>query len=171
MTERVGGERVNSEGRTRTSGRPRLVIDADACPRGVVETVRRLQPRYGYEVVTVASVDHVIDPWGPWHEHVVVGPEPQASDIAVANRARTGDVVVTQDWGLAALLLGRGCRVISPSGYTYRPETIDMLLEERHLKAKVRRAGGRTRGPRPRGAAEEERFERALVRALEEGAG
>jgi len=100
----------------------------------------------------------------------VVGPEPQAADIAVANRARPGDVVVTQDWGLAALVLGRGCRAISPAGHTYRPETIDMLLEERHVKARVRRSGGRTRGPRPRTAEDEARFEKAFSRALAGGA-
>lgn len=145
---------------------PTVVIDADACPRGAADTVRRLQPGYGYRVITVASISHVISDWGPWHERVVVGPEPQASDIAVANRSRPGDVVVTQDWGLAALALGRGCRAISPSGYTYRSETIDLLLEERHVKAKVRRGGGRTRGPRARTAEDEARFEAAFVAAL-----
>lgn len=144
----------------------RVVIDADACPRGAAETVRRLQPRFGYRVLTVASVNHLVEPWGPWHEHVVAGPEPQATDLAVANGARAGDVVVTQDWGLAALVLGKGCRAVSPTGYTFRPETIDLFLEERHVKAKLRRAGGRTRGPRPRSAADEARFEGALVAAL-----
>lgn len=144
----------------------RVVIDADACPRGAAQTVRRHQAAHGYAVVTVASINHVVEDWGPWHEHVVVGPEGQASDIAIANRARAGDVVVTQDWGLAALLLGRGCRVISPTGYTFRSETIGLLLEERHVKAKVRRAGGRTRGPKPREAADDRRFEAAFLRAL-----
>lgn len=143
-----------------------VVIDADACPRGAAQTVRRLQAKFGYRVATVASINHVVDLWGPWHEHVVAGPEPQASDIAVANRARSGDVVITQDWGLAALVLGRGCRAISPTGYTYRAETIDLLLEERHLKAKFRRGGGRTKGPPARTAEDEARFERALVGAL-----
>jgi len=145
----------------------RVIIDADACPRGAAETVRRLQKPYDYDIITVASVNHDIANWGPRHEHVAVGPEPQAADMAVANRARTGDVVVTQDWGLAALVLGKGCRAVSPTGHTYRPETIDMLLEERHLKARWRRAGGRTRGPRARSAADDTRFERALIRALE----
>jgi hypothetical protein len=144
----------------------RVIIDADACPRGAASTVRRLQGRFGYDVVTVASVNHVVESWGPWHEHVVVGAEPQSADLAVANRARRGDVVVTQDWGLAALVLGRGCRAVSPGGHTFRPETIDLLLEERHLKAKVRRGGGRTRGPRPRTGEDEVRFEKALVACL-----
>lgn len=143
-----------------------VLIDADACPRGAAETIRRLQTRFGYRVVTVASVNHVVQTWGRWHEHVVAGPEAQATDIAVANRARPGDVVVTQDWGLAALALGRGCRAISPTGHTFRSETIDLLLEERHLKAKFRRGGGRTKGPQARTAEDDERFELALVEAL-----
>jgi len=145
-----------------------VVIDADACPRGAAETVRRLQREFGYEVLTVASVNHAVEQWGVWHEHVVVGPEPQATDLAVANRVRPGDVVVTQDWGLAALALARGCGALSPTGRIYRPETIDLLLEERHVKAKFRRGGGRTRGPRPRGATDDARFERALVEVLGE---
>ncbi len=151
-----------------SGGTPRrtVVIDADACPRGAVETVRRLQPGFGYQVLTVASVNHVIEPWGPWHEHAVVDAGPQAADLAVANAARAGDVVVTQDWGLAALVLAKGCRAVSPGGYTFRPETVDLLLEERHVKAKVRRAGGRTRGPRARSREDEERFEKALRAAL-----
>jgi len=145
----------------------RVIIDADACPRGAMRTVRRLQGRYGYEIVTVATVNHVIEDQGAGHEHVTVGPEPQAADMAVANRARAGDVVVTQDWGLAALVLGKGCRAISPAGRTYRPDTIETLLEVRHLEARFRRGGGRTRGPRARSAEDEARFERALIRALE----
>jgi len=145
-----------------------VIVDADACPRGAAATIRRLQPVHGYAVLTVASLRHKVEPWGPWHEHVVVGPEPQATDIVVANRARRGDVVVTQDWGLAALALARGCRALSPLGYVYRPETLAFLLEERHLKARFRRAGGRTKGPPRRDTAAEARFERAFIAILEE---
>ena len=149
----------------------RVIIDADACPRGAASTVRRLQGRFGYEVVTVASVNHTVETWGPWHAHVQVGSEPQSADLAVANRARRGDVVITQDWGLAALVLGRGSQAISPDGHTFRPETIELLLEERHIKAKVRRGGGRTRGPRPRTGEDDLRFERTLLEALGAGSG
>ncbi|MCL6581321.1 MAG: DUF188 domain-containing protein [Firmicutes bacterium] len=144
------------------------MVDADACPRGAAATIRRLQAGYGYAVLTVASLRHKVEPWGPWHEHVVVGPEREATDIVVANRARRGDVVVTQDWGLAALTLARGCRAVSPLGYVYRPETLAFLLEERHLKARLRRAGGRTKGPPRRDTAVEARFERAFIAVLEE---
>lgn len=144
----------------------RLLVDADACPRGAFQTIRRLRPAYGFELITVASVNHVVERQGPWHEHLVVGAEAQATDLALVNRAQPGDVVVTQDWGLAALVLGRGCRAVSPTGRIYRPETIEMLLEERHVKAKVRRGGGRTPGPRARTAQDEQKFERALECAL-----
>lgn len=128
--------------------------------------MRRLQPRFGFRLLTVATVNHAVERQGPWHEHLVVGAEPQAADLALANRARAGDVVITQDWGLAALVLGRGCRAISPTGRIYRPETIQLLLEERHIKAKVRRGGGRTPGPRARTAEDEARFALALEWAL-----
>jgi uncharacterized protein YaiI (UPF0178 family) len=153
-------------GETRTRPPTLVAVDADACPRGALDTVRRLQVRHDFRVLTVASVNHIFTPWGPGHVHVVTGPEPEATDLALANRIRRGDAVVTQDWGLAALALGRGCRAISPTGRVYRPETIDLLLEERRLKAKFRRGGGRTRGPRARTAEDEARFERALLWAI-----
>ncbi|MFS8581375.1 MAG: DUF188 domain-containing protein [Limnochordales bacterium] len=100
-------------------------------------------------------------------EHVTVGDAPDEADLAVVNRTRPGDIVVTQDWGLAALVLGKGARCLSPAGYEYTPQRIDFQLHERHVKAKHRRAGGRTRGPRARTDADDQRFERTLRRLLE----
>lgn len=160
-----------------------VIVDADACPRGAMAILRRLQREYGYRLVTVASFHHVIVA-GATHadacggddsgagdnrvEHVTVGDGPDEADLAVVNRARPDDIVVTQDWGLAALVLGKGAQCLSPSGHVYTPERIEFQLDERHTKAKHRRAGGRTRGPRARTAADDERFERTF-RVLLEG--
>lgn len=147
-----------------------VIVDADACPRGAMDVMRRLRREYGYRLITVASFHHDIggsDSDDDGEEHVTVGDGPDEADLAVVNRTRPGDIVVTQDWGLAALVLGKGARCLSPTGHVYTQERIDFQLDERHVKAKHRRAGGRTRGPRARTVKDDERFERALRLLLE----
>lgn len=134
-----------------------------------MDILRTLQREYGYRLVTVASFHHNVgagDEDGV--EHVTVGDGPDAADFAVVNRTRPGDIVVTQDWGLAALVLSKGASCLTPTGYVFSQQRIEFQLDERHIKAKHRRAGGRTKGPRARTAADDEKFERALRRLLEQ---
>jgi hypothetical protein len=77
------------------------------------------------------------------------------------------DVVVTQDFGLAAMVLGKGARVINQNGMEYTNDNIDRLLMERHIGAKVRKSGGRTKGPAKRTKEDNERFEIAFTMILE----
>jgi len=140
----------------------KIVVDADACPKAVLEICLRLGKAHGVEVWTVASFNHRIE----GEHHLVVGDAPQEADMKVLNISRAGDVAVTQDWGLAAMLLGRGVRCLSPSGQVYSDEKMDFLLEERSMKAKFRKAGGRTRGPAARTNEDDQRFEKALLRLL-----
>ena len=140
----------------------RVIVDADACPRGVMETLRKLRADYGYELKTVSSFNHRHEE----SDHLYVGDDPQAADLAVANMAARGDIVVTQDWGLAAMALGKGARAIGPDGRVFRPETIGFLLEERNLKARHRRGGGRLSGPAARTSRDDRRFAEAFVRLI-----
>jgi len=140
----------------------RVIIDADACPRDVLEICQRLGRAAGVSVWTVASFHHLI----PSDRHIVVGDAPDEADLAIVNATRAGDVVVTRDQGLAALVLGRKGHALSPEGRVYRPENVTFLLEERAIKARFRRGGGRTKGPRKRTAADNQRFEAALSRLL-----
>ncbi len=139
-----------------------VIIDADACPRSCLQIVQQLAPVYHYEVITVASFNHQID--NP--NHIVVGNESQAADMAIINHSQPGDIVVTQDWGLAAILLARNVKVISPIGKIYHSETIDLLLEERNMLAKYRRGGGRTKGPAKRSQDDDQRFRGNFVKLL-----
>lgn len=143
----------------------KILIDADACPRGVLEICQRLGHIHGVQVWTVASFNHNIQ----GEHHIVVGNAPQEADMKLVNISKAGDVAITQDWGLAAMLLGRGVSCLSPTGKEYRNENIDFLLEERNVKARHRRGGGRTRGPRKRRSQEDARFEAALKRVLGSG--
>ncbi|MZP30699.1 DUF188 domain-containing protein [Heliobacterium undosum] len=141
----------------------KLLIDADACPREVLRISLELGRRYQVPVWTVASFNHVIES----DHHVVVGGSSQETDIKVMNLSESGDVAVTQDFGLAAMLIGKGVRCLGPSGRVYAPERIDLLLEERELKARFRRGGGRTKGPKRRTAEEDRRFADSLEALLQ----
>lgn len=97
-----------------------------------------------------------------------MGDESQATDIAVANLTQLGDIVITQDWGLAALILGKKARAISPRGRIYLVEQIDLLLEERNLLAKYRKTGGRTKGPSKHTKDDDRIFEENLLKILQD---
>ena len=125
----------------------RILVDADACP--VLEIIRRLGSEAGVAVITVSSFRHDIG----GADHVMVGPEPQAADMAIINRTRRGDVVVTQDWGLAALVLAKGAAALSPWGHRFEEDEMDGRLAQRALHARLRRGGVRLPGPRRRTAA------------------
>lgn len=138
------------------------MVDADACPRPVLEICRRLGQKYEVPVWTVASFNHSIES----DHHVTVGDGFQEADIRVINLTKAGDIVITQDWGLAAVVLGKGARCLSPHGREFHSERVPFLLEERQVKAKVRRSGGRTRGPGKRTSEDDQRFENRLEKIL-----
>jgi len=141
----------------------KIIVDADAAPRNVLDICHRAAAEFSLSLITVASFNHNIDS----EQHIVVGDDPQATDMRVANLAARGDIVITWDWGLAALVLGKGAAALSPVGRVFREDNIDFLLEERDMKAKFRRKGGRTRGPKKRTAADDDRFKKSLYRLLE----
>ena len=140
----------------------KILVDADACPQSVLHRCMRAGQRYGIPVWSVASFHHQIQS----NHHVVVGDGSQEADIKIFNLADQGDVVITQDWGLAAMILGKGAKCLSPTGREFRSERIEFLLEERETKSKVRRGGGRTKGPRKRTVDDDRRFEKCLERML-----
>jgi uncharacterized protein YaiI (UPF0178 family) len=140
----------------------KLLVDADACPKSALQICIRMAQKYGVPLTTVASFNHRIES----EHHVIVGPDPQETDFKIINSTMAGDVVVTQDWGLAAIVLGKGARSLSPAGREFRPGKIEFLLEEREVKARFRRGGGRTKGPRKRTPEDDRRFETCLERIL-----
>lgn len=124
----------------------KIIVDADACPRKVLQICLEKGRKYNLPVWTVASFNHNISS----DHHIVVGNASQETDLKILNLAQKNDLVVTQDWGLAAMVLGKGAKCLSPDGREFREGSIDFLLEEREIKAKFRRGGGRTRGPKQR---------------------
>ncbi len=136
----------------------KILVDADSCPKKVMVILIEASIANNIPLLAVSSFNHQIE----GVEKIVVGNEPEATDIALINKTNRGDVVVTQDWGLASLVLSKGANCIAPKGHIYSKDTIDFMLEERHLKAKIRKGGGRTKGPSPREKEDDERFKKNL---------
>lgn len=143
-----------------------IFVDADACP--VRDIVYQEAHCRGVPVTMVASMAHDISA-KEGMDVIRVDSAFQAVDIAIVNRVTTGDIVVTSDFGLASLVLGKEARAISPSGRIYSEHNIDDLLEKRHAAARQRRGGGRIKGPKARKKVDDEVFRRNLVKLLEEG--
>lgn len=134
-------------------------MDGDGCPaRRVI-----LEEAGAIPVLWFATDDHAQPDGTVW---IRVAPGPDATDHALFAHTRPGDLVVTQDYGLAALCLGRRAAVLHPDGWEYRDGMIDALLEERYQAARARRGGGRLRGPRPRTAAADQALRATLHQLL-----
>ena len=140
----------------------KILIDADACPKAVLQHCLETGKERNIPVLTVASFNHNIVS----AHHITVGGTSQETDMKVINLTEPGDIVVTQDWGLASMVLAKRAYCISPTGTEYRPEKMDFLLEEREIKAKFRRGGGRTKGPSKRTLEDDSRFAHELERML-----
>ena len=155
-----------------------LYIDADACPvtREAIECARRA----GWPVVIAGNSTQNLerhigrgDPrdaaharHGFWVEVLDVTVGADSADFAIVECLEPGDAVVTQDIGLASMALGRDAAAISVRGHVFRRETIDVELLVRHEEKRVRRAGGRTRGPAAFTSEDRRRFSRNLARLL-----
>lgn len=137
-------------------------VDADACPRNALHILQELQQAVGFQLITVASFNHFYQ----GNHHITVGDESQAADMAIINGISPGDLVVTQDWGLAAMVLGKKALAISPKGFQFLEKNIDFMLEERHLKAELRRSGCRSKGPAVRTAEDDMRFREAVLKVI-----
>ncbi len=115
----------------------KIIIDADAVPRKALAICKKAAADFSIKLLTVASFNHLIES----EHHIMVSDEPQAADIRVANLTESGDLVVTQDWGLAALVLCKGAIVLTPKGRVFKSNEIAFLLEERDTMARIRRSG------------------------------
>jgi uncharacterized protein YaiI (UPF0178 family) len=138
-------------------------IDGDGCPKRVVRFTLDEGERRGLSVVLVTNLHHETEALG----RLVVDGDAQAVDLAILNRMTSGDVVITQDIGLAAMVLGKKGYALHPSGEEFLEERMGMILELREAAAKHRRSGGRTKGPKKRTEQDERRFQAALLRLLD----
>lgn len=142
----------------------RLLIDGDGCP--VVARAARLARERGMPCLIFTDINHEVR--DDYAQVVTVDQGPDSVDYAILNRMAPGDIVVTQDWGLASLVLAKGGRALDQNGRVFTPEKMDDLLEIRYQGQRLRRAGGRTRGPAKRQKESDHAFDRALTGIMEE---
>lgn len=142
----------------------RVLIDADGCP--VVSCAIRIARRFGIPVLLLCDTAHEFTREGA--QTITVSKGADSADFALVNLLHPGDAVVTQDYGLAAMCLARGALPIHQDGKCYTAENIDALLLARHTAKKIRRAGGRLKGPAKRTPEQDSAFEKAFTHLLEE---
>jgi len=142
-----------------------IYVDADACPvKDIIISEARSE---GIPVVLVTSFSHFSNAEQPSGvETIYVDSGAEAADYRIMGLARTGDLIVTQDYGLASLGLAKGCIVLHHKGYRYTNENIDELLQSRYLSAMARKSGKRTKGPKPFTEEDREKFRKLFRTAI-----
>ena len=146
----------------------KIYVDADACP--VVRIVEQVAKDNNIPVILLCDTNHILQ--SEYSEVKIVGAGADAVDFALINMCRKNDIVVTQDYGVAAMALGKGAYAIHQSGKWYTDENIDMMLMERHLNKKARRSSGKNhiKGPKKRTEEDDARFRESfekLVRRIQ----
>jgi len=133
----------------------KILVDADACP--VKDIIVRVAREHKIPVIMLIDTSHILS--DGYSEIITVDRQKDSVDIALINKTAKGDIVVTQDYGLAALVLGKGARAINQNGLIYSSANMDMLLFERHISQKIRRNGGKSGKHKKRTQEDDERFE------------
>ena len=142
-----------------------VFVDADACPVvGIIEKVAR---EHNVPVTLLCDTNHVLS--SDYSEVIVVGAGADAVDYQLIGICHKGDIVVSQDYGVAAMALGKGAYAIHQSGKWYTNENIDQMLMERHLNKKARRASRKNhlKGPRKRTSEDNERFRESFEKMIQ----
>lgn len=143
----------------------KIFVDADACP--VVRQIEAIARKYKVPVTLLCDTNHILT--SDYSEVKVIGAGADAVDLALINLCHKGDVVVTQDYGVAAMALGKPAYAVYQNGWQYTNENIDRLLMERHFAKKARRASKKNhlKGPHKRTAEDDEKFSQKFDRLLQ----
>ncbi len=143
----------------------KILVDADACP--VVSIVEHVAKIYGIPVTLLCDTNHVMR--SAYSEVRVIGAGADAVDFALVSLCQKEDLVVTQDYGVAAMILGKGAYGIHQSGKWYTDENIDRMLMERHISKKVWRSKSKhhLKEPAKRTVEDDIRFEESLERLIQ----
>ena len=141
-----------------------IFVDADACP--VVGIVEKMAEKYNIPTTLLCDTNHVL--YSDYSEVIVVGAGADAVDYKLISICHKGDIVVSQDYGVAAMALGKGAYAIHQSGKWYTNENIDRMLMERHLNKKARRGSNKNHimGPKKRTDEDDVRFAQSFEKLI-----
>lgn len=141
----------------------KILIDGDGCP--VVDITIKIAVRYSLECIIVCDTAHYYNKEGA--TTITVSKGADNADFALVNRVDSGDIVVTQDYGLAALALARKAIPINQNGMIYTNENIDALLLSRHTARQMRAQRKKLPNQKKRTTQQDKDFETALVKLVE----
>ena len=141
-----------------------IFVDADACP--VVDIVETIAEKYNIKTNLLCDTNHVL--YSDYSEVIVVGAGADAVDYKLISLCHRGDIVVSQDYGVAAMALGKAAYAIHQSGRWYTDENIDRMLMERHLNKKASRSSHKNhiKGPKKRTEEDDERFAQSFEKMI-----
>ena len=141
-----------------------IFVDADACP--VVDIIEKIAEKYNIKTTLLCDTNHVL--YSDYSEVIVVGAGADAVDYKLISLCHRGDIVVSQDYGVAAMALGKAAYAIHQSGRWYTDENIDRMLMERHLTKKARRSSHKNhiKGPKKRTEEDDERFAQSFEKMI-----
>lgn len=143
----------------------KIIIDSDASP--VKDIVIDEAKKHNLKVVLVASYAHYSTKIHPAHvETIYVDSAKEAADYRIMQLLQKDDILITQDYGLASLALGKKVKVLHHKGFEYDNDNIANLLESRYISAKIRKSGKRTKGPKPFTKEDADTFRRLLNHTL-----
>jgi len=142
----------------------RIIIDGDACP--VVDITKNIAKQFDVELILYCDYNHDIDlDYGKVRK---VDQSNQSVDMEILNNSKKGDLVVTNDYGLASLVLGKGAYAINGKGLIFNEKNIEHLLMQRHINAKIRRSGGKHPTSKKRNEKDDEFFENKIKKLIKE---
>ena len=141
-----------------------IFVDADACP--VVAIIEKIAKENSIPVTLLCDTNHVLS--SAYSEVIVIGARTNAVDYKLISICHKGDIVVSQDYGVAAMALGKGAYAIHQSGKWYTNDNIDQMLMERHLNKKARRSSHKNhiKGPKKRTEEDDVRFAQSFEKML-----
>ena len=147
----------------------KIYIDADACP--VVSIAEKVAAKFQIPVTLLCDTNHILQ--SDYSDVIVVDAGADAVDYKLISICHKGDIVVSQDYGVAAMALGKGAYAIHQSGKWYTNDNIDRMLMERHLNKKARRSSNKAhlKGPKKRTVEDDEyfreSFEKMILKVME----
>lgn len=137
----------------------KILIDGDGCP--VIDLTIKIASKFNIDVIIMCDTSHVFNKEGA--KTMVFSKGADSVDFALINIVQKEDVIVTQDYGLAAIAINKSSYVINQNGLIYTNDNIDRLLYNRHISKKIRQSGGKIKGPKKRSKEDNINFEKTLI--------
>lgn len=141
-----------------------IYIDADACP--VIAQAEKIAEKYNIKTVLISDTNHILK--SGYSEIITVDKGADSADFFIVNKCSKNDIVISQDYGVAAMALSRGAYPINQNGKWYTNENIDSMLMSRHITKMMKKSKAKShiKGPKKRDKADNKAFMESLERLI-----